>query len=133
MTSEEIIEGNKIIAEFMVPNWELLKSDNYEGGIETKDLWVAASLCSGDYKNLRYHTSYDSLFRVIDKLEEDIYNWVTLSGHRCLIEEKCPYSGKVYKKVEYNGLNSKGSKIENYWRTVVDFIKYLNEEKKSDL
>jgi len=33
LTDKDIIEGNKLIAEFMVPNWELLKGDNYDGSI----------------------------------------------------------------------------------------------------
>jgi hypothetical protein len=127
MTEQEIIEGNKLIAEFMVPNWKLLKSEDYEGSIETKDLWVAACLCSEDYENLTYHNSYDSLFKVIDKLEDNIDIWITLSGHRCLIESKCPYSDRVYEKIsEYGGLDS-DSKIENYWRAIVDCIKYINK------
>jgi hypothetical protein len=133
LTDKDIVEGNKLIAQFMVPNWELLKSDNYDGGINGIDLFTAAALCAEDYENFRFHDSFNSLFRVIEKiedLEDGISYWITLSGHRCAIEEVINiYSDKRELIVEYGGLHS-GSKIQNYWCAIVDFIKYYNALKE---
>ena len=133
LTDKDIVEGNKLIAQFMVPNWELLKGDNYDGGINGIDLFTAAALCAEDYSNFRFHDSFNSLFRVIEKIEDidgGLSYWVTLCGHRCTIEEVINiYSDKRELIVEYGGLNS-GSKIQNYWCAIVDFIKYYNALKE---
>jgi len=131
LTDKDIVEGNKLIAQFMVPNWELLKGDNYDGGINGIDLFTAASLCAEDYENFHYHKSFDSLFRVIEKIENlGISYWVTLCGHCCTIEEVINiYSDKKELISEYGGLHS-GSKIQNYWCAIVEFIKYYNALKE---
>jgi hypothetical protein len=133
LTDKDIVEGNKLIAQFMVPNWQLLKGDNYDGGINGIDLFTAAALCAEDYSNFRFHDSFNSLFRVIEKIEDidgGLSYWVTLCGHRCTIEEVINiYSDKRELIVEYGGLNS-GSKIQNYWCAIVDFIKYYNALKE---
>ena len=129
LTDKDIINGNKLIAEFMVPNWELLKTGDYDGGIEGIDLFTAASLCAEDYSNFRFHDSFNSLFRVIEKIEDiddGLSYWVTLCGHRCNIEKVINiYSDKRDLIVEYGGLHS-SSKIQNYWCAVVDFIRHYN-------
>jgi len=43
MTKEQI-EGDKLIAEFDVPNWMDLKKHNYKGTIPTEKIQVAAIL-----------------------------------------------------------------------------------------
>ena len=135
LTDKDIEVGNKLIAEFMVPNWELLKTGDYDGGIEGIDLFTAAALCAEDYSNFRFHDSFNSLFRVIEKIEDidgGLSYWVTLCGHRCTIEEVINiYSDKRELIVEYGGLNS-DSKIQNYWCAVVDFIKYYNTLKNKN-
>jgi hypothetical protein len=130
LTDKDIVEGNKLIAEFMVPNWELLKGDNYDGGINGIDLFTAASLCAEDYENFHYHKSFDSLFRVIEKIEDlddGCSYWITLHGACCTIK----YCANIYNPksqeliTEIGGLHS-GSKIQNYWCAIVEFIKYYN-------
>ena len=134
LTDKDIADGNRIIAEFMVPNWKSLMGEDYDGGIDGQDLFTAACLCSEDYTNLRYFESFNSLFRAIEKIEsldKGLSYWITLCGHRITIEE----SHNIYKTesnktiVEYSGFNST-SKIQNYWCAIVDFIKYHNSLEK---
>ena len=60
LTDKDIADGNRIIAEFMVPNWKSLMGEDYDGGIDGQDLFTAACLCSEDYTNLRYFESFNS-------------------------------------------------------------------------
>ena len=62
--------NNKLIGEFMVPNWELLKKDNYDGEIKN-NLWTAVCLCSEHYLELGYHKSWNKLMTVILKICEE--------------------------------------------------------------
>jgi hypothetical protein len=131
LTDKDIENGNKLIAEFMVPNWESLKDGNYLS-VESfgLDLITATCLCAGDYSQFRYHVSFDSLFRVIEKIEDidgGLSYFITLSGHLCIIK----YIQNIYSDddelvVEYSGLDS-DSKIQNYWCAIVEFIKYYNK------
>jgi hypothetical protein len=134
LTDKDIVEGNKLIAEFMVPNWELLKGDNYDGGINGIDLFTAAALCAEDYEDFRFHDSFNSLFRVIEKIEDlddGMSYWITLHGVCCTIKY-CPniYNPKSQELItEIGGLHS-SSKIQNYWCAIVEFIKYYNSLKE---
>jgi len=131
LTDKDIIEGNKLIAQFMVPNWELLKGDNYDGSINGIDLFTAAALCAEDYDNFKYHSSFNSLFRVIEKIEgldDGLSYWITLHGACCTIK----YCSNIYNPqsqeliIEIGGFQS-DSKIQNYWCAIVEFIKYYNK------
>lgn len=64
MKAQEVIDGNILLAKFEVPNWELLKDSDYEGGISTENLFKAVSLCSNEYENLKYHISWSWLMPV---------------------------------------------------------------------
>jgi hypothetical protein len=62
------MENNKLIGEFMCPNWELLKKGDYEEELKG-NFFIAVCLCSKDYTSLKFHKSWDWLMKVVDKIE----------------------------------------------------------------
>ena len=128
MTPKEIIEGNKLIAEFMggevksigdFPNvfWKLSYRPSYSG--ITIDL-------------LEYHSSWDWLMPVVEKIENcfERYVIVTIKGTGCHITLFTQYAmvhnGIDFPNIDYHHENSK---IEAVWLAVVEFIKWYNQQK----
>ena len=119
-------KGNKLIAEFMIPNWELLKSVNYNGEIERENLYIATLMCSNEYNDLKYHTSWSRLMPVVEKIED--------LGYYTEINKKI--NGGNYVHISDNSLNKDiaqsyglSSKINAVWLAVVEFIKWYNKNK----
>jgi hypothetical protein len=106
MKPEKIVEGNKIIAKF-----DELDLPNY-----TDKGWVDAC---------KYHTSWDWLIPVLEKIESLEYDTHIILTHQS--NNKPPFipvlligHSKSYEK-DY-------SKIETVWTAVVEFIKWYNVE-----
>ena len=107
MTQEEI-EGNKLIADFM-GLWKGI--DCYE---------YSKDVCYG-FKDLKYHSSWEWLMPVVEKIEKIKGVRIFIKGNRCEIfnygfEMGSPLS--VYK-------------IESVWLAVVAFIKWYNQTKSA--
>lgn len=100
-----IEEGNKLIAEFMgiTPIVE-------NNGVVYKDP------NTGHIMLIRYHTSWDWLMPVVEKIESLGYG-VTIYRKGCHINDIGLFG--------VNGFNHK-SKIEQTWLAVVEFIKWYN-------
>ena len=64
MIEQDIIDGNRLLAEFEVPNWKLIKSSEYNGEIEAKNLYKAVLLSAEQYQSLKYDISWDWLMPV---------------------------------------------------------------------
>lgn len=121
MAQEEILEGNKLIAEFMGGIYsENAKAWGFgDARIEHKELVVRGKL----YKNLvwakkfekdlKYHSSWDWLIPVINKIYESdwYYKWKDTSGQ---------FEKEVFINTKF---------IETTWEQVVEFIKWYNENK----
>lgn len=140
--SEEIIEGNKLIAEFMgynlvIPsmrrypnNW---KTSYWERNYDIEKHTTDHVLC--EENGLKYHSSWDWLMPVVEKIEK-------LST----ISFECKYYDPDYKREDYevksfyfiysfSSQNKKfiansNNKLEAYWLAVVEFIKYYNSCQK---
>ena len=120
MIKDKILKGNRIIAEFLVPNWELLKSDEYNGGIDGKDLYIAACLCSEDYSFFAFHKSWNSLMPVINKIEDisrDFSNYP-------------PFLSWIRNNETIFDLKLTESTIELAWEETLKFINWYNENEK---
>lgn len=114
MTDKEIIEGNKLLAEF-------------HGKYNTK--WHTI----GCYpiKDLKYHTSWDWLMPVVEKIEFYTPDEIG-SGFAVYINEKqCIIKSKF---VDYSYMDnpitgaSADTKIESVWLAVVSFIQWYNTQ-----
>ena len=109
MTQEEI-EGNTMIAEFM--EWRMANDGYNDTMFNGTDKY-----CMID--NLKYHSSWDWLMPVVEKIEKIKGVHIFIKGNRCEIlnygfEMDSPSS--VYK-------------IESVWLAVVEFIKWYNQNK----
>jgi len=98
---------NKLIGIYMVPNWEDLKSDNYNDTIDMSDLYIASSLCSENYDFLKYNSNWNWLMRAVVKCKEN-----QIFGSQHLIDE-----------ID-NGLINVD--IDNVYLSVVKFIEYVS-------
>ena len=116
--------SNKIIAEFM-------------GAKLTKDLKIMYPVYEGDssyVKNLKYHSDWNWLMEVVEKIESLGYR--TLTENECFMITKSKLSSfDVRSKDDYNTIFSDnyeinhygGSKKENVYNACVEFIKWYNE------
>ena len=120
MTPEEILKGNRLIAEFM--DLDVLYGDYV----------LHESAEKGKATKMKYHSSWDWLMPVVDKIEsltdgtktclywfEITPSFVLLYSHPQL--EKIP---DFEIKVENN------NKLEAVWNGVVRFIEWYNQQNK---
>jgi hypothetical protein len=115
MTKEEILNGNKLIAEFMgakrMPHNSKLTPTLYEfpesiGNTNTHK-WAT------DY--LIYHKSWDWIMPVVEKIENLGYI-VSITGHNCRIEG----DHVLFTSIRYN-------KMHSTHETVLEFIQWYNK------
>jgi hypothetical protein len=128
----ELIEGNKLIAEFMGFNggffgktYRLLLRDDKGKLITSK------RPC-----DLKYHTSWDWLMPVVEKISEpevkgnkvvrDVADF-SIYYKNCKVVYVCDYGD-----FEYSLPDGAKSKIEAVWLCVVSFIQFYNKIKTND-
>jgi hypothetical protein len=115
MTNEQIIEGNKLIAEFMGWVW----SDAFRGLLP--DHWIDENGgCEGLKTELEFHSSWDELMPVVEKIEDMGYTF-KICRRRIEIDkdgEHPPYPF-IYSKLD--------TKIESAWVGCIEFIKWHNQ------
>ena len=109
----ETTEGNKLIAEF-------------HGKYNTN--WNTISCYPP--KDLKYHTSWDWLMPVVEKIEgmkyhTQIFYLHYLKTHACQISKGENFA-KPFDDAEWSG-SSLNSKIEAVWQAVVSFIQLHNQ------
>ncbi len=122
MTNEEILEGNKLIAEFM--GGKLVKSPcgihvgfqvfSFDNGPEMPESW------------LKYNIYWDWLMPVVEKMEDMGYCFTSDPWSHQLIE----YGSGDEKIIITHEFDSKTSKIEDLYYTVILFIKWHNQQTK---
>ena len=142
MTNQEIIEGNRLIAEFCGAKLgkdgkcEFVKIDTNKNGSKTLlpdnykfPHWTFAFSWIND---LKYHSSWDWLMPVVEKIEsiKDDYHGkfqVFINSNQCVIQ-----SINIFKKRKndyYFNEYTLGSKIESTYMAVVKFIEWYNKNK----
>ena len=123
---ENDIENNKIIAEFM-------------GAKLTKDLKIMYPVYEGDssyIKNLKYHSDWNWLMEVVEKIET-ISEFDKLPEFFIMYDNREEFKGwywlieipKKFNKECYKHNNREKTKIEAYYNSCVEFIKWYNENK----
>jgi hypothetical protein len=119
MSEEEILEGNKLIAEFM--------GYKYINPKDSCDRW--GWYLNGDnstsinyLKELKYHSSWDCLMPVVEKIEsilsisdEDYYS-ITIRRDECILNNG-------YSDIIKHSLPNQ-SKIESIYKVVIEFINF---------
>ena len=154
---ENIVENNRIIAEFM--GYKILhrkfqyrywnsSDESYfetnEGNIVCDEDGYEVNLYpDGDplfeLEELPFHSSWDWLMPVVEKIEKSLctdnktgnrfYPYVSIGLTHCEITKSQKFVGEDWYVVSRCG----NSKIEATWKVVVEFIKwYNNQEKKHD-
>lgn len=148
---QEIIDGNKLIAEFWGSK-ELIyevgtaywKFNDEWYGIFNDNMLGSNWVCG----NFQFHKSYNWLIPIIDKIEntdvsDQHYKWECFDGERsnfmCFkFDTECKYDGyssSVWMELQLDPIErvagdyrkSYPTRIESMWNTVVEFIKYYKE------
>lgn len=106
----ETMEENKLISEFM----------GYKTYEHTDSVAITLTEDNGfstDYGHVhtKYHTSWDWLMPVVEKIENHLGYAVTIVQNSCYTESM--------------GGEERDSKLEATYKTVVEFIKYYNKPK----
>lgn len=122
MNEKEVLEGNKLIAEFdgmyCLNEYAMFA---HEGAPKTPVY----------YKDMLHHSSWDWLMPVVEKIIEiDITPAPNWRGYRIEIVPRgyVKISGFPMQKIHTN-VSVCGSLIIAVWKAVVEFIKYYNENK----
>lgn len=120
MENNEVIEGNKLIAEFMGGKWETI----WSGGVEAKAFnfpgWHITDWPHSIHEDtFEYHTSWDWLMPVVEKIKD-------LTGN--LGKAPNPQSLKVWMEMnkEYFKVTALplATPINEVWESVINFIKW---------
>ena len=124
MKEKEITEGNKLIAEFMGSSFKTYK----KGHIRKDSVTVCyfddgMSPFSGgvSIENLKYHSSWDWLMPVVEKIETIDFVVIIKQGE-CVIVNNSGNTPKFIQQVST-------TKIESIWLAVCEFIEWYNETK----
>jgi hypothetical protein len=108
---ENIQENNSLIAEFMGLEWDSACNAWYKN--EKDPEWGI------DTDKLKYHSSWDWLMPVVEKIEQLSFNpcvqfWVTIEANECVIQNET-------EDVSFRHISA--SKIEATYKAVLKFIK----------
>lgn len=135
MTTEEIIEGNRLIALFDGGVIEK-QAPYYLEGFTHPD--ISHILWEGWYpESLEYHESWDWLMPVVDKIEElprDDYHGkfvVIISSNTCTIQGSKLNTTPEYYRPAYFADYVLATKIESVWYACVRFVKWYSENKNN--
>lgn len=117
--AKELVEGNKLIAEFM--GYEYFNDHKLNGikGVLKKEgkLSLHANIIDKSFCT-KYHSSWDWLMPVVEKIEHNITPVE-------ILDTQCRIGRTIYNKEEIL-VSSDESKIESVWQAVVQFIQWYN-------
>lgn len=125
LNQEDIIKGNKIIAEFMggivvekTPIYEVY--DMGKNRFQNQTFWNA--------KSLKYHKSMDWLIPVIEEIEHTfVIGTKNGSQYKVCIDG---YQCEIYFNNTILFMENKAPKVLSTWSCIVQFIEYYNSFKK---
>lgn len=140
MNKEEILENNKLIAEFV----DLTPHSIFPDELQAPGafMWMAVQVNAySDYAKeedefncfeefFQFHKSWDWLMPVVEKIEllkiKDYNIRVSIDSVRCLISITHFYEGSI--KIFYKNIyNDNDSKMERIYKLIIEFIKYYNK------
>lgn len=131
MEKDEILEGNKLIAEFMdIPAWKSYwNKEDTSDWFDTQKLEdvgiKGVNIGSGSTKYLYFDSSWDWLMPVVEKIET-LKKPVHIHSNGCTIYEYVRFSidaGHWFTEKYGN------SKLEATWLAVVEFINWYNKKR----
>jgi hypothetical protein len=126
MKGKEIIEGNRLIAEFM--RWESNRYDNLPNKLHKYKGDEEESIHVGQ---LEYHFSFDWLFEVIKKIQDiEITPPPNYTCYRIeiVVQGYVKIEGPFPFRTIFATVSGCGSLINALWQTVVQFITWLNSQ-----
>lgn len=124
MTTEQILEGNKLIAEFFTGETFFNHSILIHGFSEESNLFFDSQL--------KFHSSWDWLMPCVQKIEEldRLGGIVTIIQGQCTITSRMAGDHTVMaNKSHYMLMGAKGKLLATY-EAVVEFIKWYNKHKE---
>ncbi len=136
MKEEEIVESNKLIAEFMGATpckdaWGQDAMEHHDWDHEEWSNGIKDYFETHSYKmnNLKYHSSWDWLMSVVEKIELLLFpndNWINVNVGT---SKYCTIFDSNGDTIEIIG--EEETKIKSTWVAVVEFIKWYNENKSN--
>lgn len=148
MTQEQIIEGNKAIAEFMgyiyhphpdrfaLPGWKVPNDKPFiEKLMRIGTIGKRPYLCRTS-KEIQFHTSWDWLMPVVEKINKDgsfkvriLFNANGTNGiYGCYID-KVEWVNNYLQDERISGYSNIENPIESVYKAIIKFINWYNEQK----
>lgn len=129
MNKKIIIEGNKLIAESPFGNCDLLNEKVFRyrhWGVDWNNQRASQDWAA---EGLKYHSSWDWLMPVIEKIEhcEDT-NDRGYSFHVCIFDKDCHIYEDVNDEDPPVITQEAETKIIATWKAVIEFIKFKNSQ-----
>jgi hypothetical protein len=115
MTSEEIIEGNKLITEYLG-----VKTDNWDSEAARQDAYT---------KFCFYHKSWDSLMPVLLKVLSENQSDFLIQDPKMISGNYNLYAAYLFSDQKNCLCVTRHSAIEAVWNAVVEYIKSKNNGK----
>lgn len=140
LTKEQIIENNKIIAQFMgaVPHIET-ERDGSEIEIWSYDTFPTQHSCMNwDARHMQYISDWNWIMPVVEKIEEEMGGFINIRGGRISIawidfsdEEDNPLTieGAYDKTVKFEKQTGEDTKLLKLYSLIVEFIVWYNKNK----
>ncbi len=116
MDNQEIIEGDKLIAEFMNHYWVGSAGFTYNDSLDCEEL-----------KSLQYNFDFNWLMAVVSKIEWEHGKLVRIEGFGCEITS-ASNENPIHKP--FRVYRHKVTKIQAVWCAVVEFIEWYNKNNK---
>jgi hypothetical protein len=138
-----IIEGNKLIAEFM-GDFEPVEEFKPEPDIDVTYCWRKLNNKSFGYSitewrdyssnkeycdQVCYNHSWNWLMPVVEKIETT-YHAVIITQNTCIIKA-CIMNERTVRSRQVSNYDEENTKLSNTYKAVIEFIKWYNENKKS--
>ena len=139
MSEQEIIEGNKLIAEFMGYEYISGERSHADYGWWKKGFFEEGNsrnnsnfICISSY-HLKYNTSWDWLMPVVEKIEttDPLGGIVTIQQGMCKITSRMLGDNSVRSYFDNYLLMGAKGKLLSAYQAVIAYIKWYNENDTS--
>ena len=119
MTTEQIVEGNKLIADFM----------NYPKEGEGSTYYYAMKHCY-ENNNMKYHTSWGWLMPVVEMIESIGQSYVEFGKKHCRIQPILYNPKKDCMEWQILHETQCATKIEAVYTAITSFLTWYNQQPK---
>lgn len=115
MTQKEIIEGNKLIAEFMGITWHGNNTVSGYPSVIPFDMGVTT------IETTKFHSSWDWLMPVVEKIHAQTDIWVTIMYHSCKIHWM---TQGIHEPILFEEMPT----IDAVYNTILSFLTWYNQQ-----